>query len=295
MKISNYFLLILIALFAFNLNARAQCTQAIDDCGVLDLKIAPIIPNPICSGTSVSITPLITGSSYLSVQSYTLTATPPLTMIATGTGLPPSINVYPTITTTYNLSIEALGPNIVMDGDFSPMIIGGPCFASSYVYTSGASGSGAGPNPYLDRFPNKYTITTDLSTVTTPMAFALMGRPNMMAFNGDKAAPSVAWSEDLNVCGGQTYQFSFDYAAWTTGGGLSQPKLQVQIGPDIIIPAFYLNSTSWNTMTVIWNCPIGTSFTNITIADLTGADFSMISQSQIFHLEESKINQPRQL
>jgi hypothetical protein len=262
MKITNYFFLMIIALSAFNLNAKAQCTQPLDDCS-LGVTIPPLVQ---CPGSTYLFNPILEPGF-----SYTGEVWTPGSGPSWITGWSPASLVIPPGTApgvySYSLNVTGLGPEQIIDGDFSSTV--NPCgYTTDYTYTTGA---GTIPEPYLDPYGGYYSITDNITSVTTPGApFALLGEPHMLAINGFATGPSNVWAEKLTVCPGATYQFSFDYAAWTTGGGPAQPNIQVNIGSSYF-PALFVTSGTWTTQTYIWTAPAAPGPYTVQITDLTGA------------------------
>ncbi len=262
MKINNYFFLIIIALTAFNLNAKAQCTQPLDDCS-LGVTIPPLAQ---CPGSTYLFNPILEPGFSFTGEVWTPGSGPSWI-----TGWSPASLVIPPGTApgvySYSLNVTGLGPEQVIDGDFSSTVT--PCgYTTDYTYSTGA---GTISEPYIDPYGGYYSITDNITSVTTPGApFALLGEPHMLAINGFATGPSNVWAEKLTVCPGATYQFSFDYAAWTTGGGLAQPNIQVNIGSSYFT-SYFVTSGTWTTQTYTWTAPAAPGPYTIQITDLTGA------------------------
>lgn len=260
------YLPILIALSAVCAQSNAQCVSAADDCSNIQL-IMPSGPVNLCAGMSYTFTPTV---------NYPPICTPTNFLWSPTTGVTPSAGITPSLTTitptgvgtfTYNLTVNGLGPNIVMNGDFS---LGNMCFNTSYTLASP-----------VDPLPQTYNVAHDLLTILNPpwntyCSPGLTGSPNMMVVNGDiLVSHPIVWEEILNVCKGSQYTFSMNLASWSGPMPVSQePQIAVYINGSLITPAPTTNpftiptSCNWYNVTYSWVATSGTA--DIQIKDLDG-------------------------
>ncbi len=266
MKMNKLYTLLIISLMMISTQTNAQCYWVYDDCYPLLLDFAPFT-SPICAGSCVTLNPILDpGSSTTLIPHDFSWAASSGAVPAPGLGFPGATTVCPEVNTTYTLTVNSFGPNLMSNGDFS---LGTSCFTSAYFYTIGA---GTGADPFLDTYGDYYSVCSNISSVTSPSISPFTGAPNMLAFNGATDG-RVAYSQSVNVCPGtasssNTYQFTIDVASWTDAPSpIYKPKLQILINgiPQLtyMIPDF----DNWNHLSFTWSSGM-TSIALIEIKDL---------------------------
>ncbi|MGZ5286802.1 MAG: T9SS type B sorting domain-containing protein [Flavisolibacter sp.] len=180
---------------------------------------------------------------------------------------PAILNAYvkPTTNTTYTLTSQVSGANLVTNGDFSA---GNTAFTSDYTHsfpnaTEGQYWIGANPSSWNSAMNNCGDHTN--------------GSGNMMAVNGSPALGAKIWSQTFSVLPNTNYVFS----TWLQSlGNVNAANLQfsinnVNLGNSIIASA---NACEWKEFSSRWNSGSSTSAT-ITIINNNslagGNDFAL--------------------
>ena len=166
---------------------------------------------------------------------------------------------------TLATSAQAVGPNLIVNGDFES---GNTGFTSDYVFSPGNIQAGA-----------TYDLTsnpTNSHPAATTFGDHTSGVGQMMAINGATSAGLVVWAQSVQVTANTDYEFSGWVASWYF---ISPAQLQFSINGSPV-GTFTASSTSglWQQFTVVWNSGASTS-ANIEIIDLNtednGNDFSL--------------------
>lgn len=176
-------------------------------CVKVNLPVAPLL----CPGASFTFTPSVFVPPGFTIKNYAwsgTTVTP-----ASGTGVPPTTTITPPLPASpppcsvvpypYTLAISALGPNVVMNPDFSS---GNTDFCTQYSYN---------PTPSTLN-TTEYSVCSNANVIpgwgTTPPNFYghTTGTPgdNMLVAQGDANVNHV-WEQTVPVCPGEAYDFSF--------------------------------------------------------------------------------------
>jgi gliding motility-associated-like protein len=179
--------------------------------------------------------------------------------------VPASLDGYvkPTANTTYTLTSQVTGANLVVNPDFSS---GNSGFISDYEYA------------YPNTTEGQYWVGTDnWNTSLSNCSDHTSGSGNMMLVNGAPSPNARVWSETLNVVPNTNYNFS----VWLTSLGSTNPAdLQFWINGVNLGNTIHASNTTcqWNQFSSGWNS--GTSSTaTITIVNnntvINGNDFAL--------------------
>jgi gliding motility-associated-like protein len=210
-------------------------------------------------------------STLLCGQTYTLQANQGLDSYAWSTGSSQS-SITVSTSGTYSCFATDLGPEIVVNGDFSA---GNTGFTTGYTLgTGGFYGllSNAGTyaiNTSPNNVHNNFSVCSDHTTA---------GTGNMMIVNGANTAGTNVWCQTVNVSPNTNYQFS----TWAANA-LNDPnvaQLQFSINGTTLGTPFSTatNACTWNQFFEVWNSGANTSI-DICITNLNssggGNDFSI--------------------
>lgn len=273
MKRLHLFVVALMATCGMQLKTSAQmCPYPVDNCNSCVSINLP--PNPtICQGSSFAFN---LGSAIgvplgMTIGDWSWTP---------ATGVSPSSGIYPAtpglttftplVTTAYTLSVDALGPNLINDGDFSSFSTTTPCFYTDYNYYSGSSmytntqyGVTNNPNSLVTTF---FVSMGDHTTGTGPMFVA----------NGSTTVTTtpIVWEENrIPVCEGKTYVFSMWYAnVDPPGGGPETANLQIDINGTTYGLYTPTPSGVWLPIYITWTAPAGTIAADIKVLDVNTWD-----------------------
>ncbi|RYM34076.1 gliding motility-associated C-terminal domain-containing protein [Brumimicrobium glaciale] len=210
-------------------------------------------------------------STLLCGQTYTLQANQGLDSYAWSTGSSQS-SITVSTSGTYSCFATDLGPEIVVNGDFSA---GNTGFTTGY--TLGVPGGTYG----LLSNPGTYAITTSPSNAHNNFSSCpdhTTGTGNMMVVNGADIPGTNVWCQTVNVSPNTNYQFS----TWAANA-LNDPnvaQLQFSINGTTLGTPFSTatNACTWNQFFEVWNSGANTSI-DICITNLNssggGNDFSI--------------------
>lgn len=265
----------LMALSLMAVTSEAQmCPYPSDNCNTCVTINLP--PDPtICQGSSYTFnlwSCIVPSGMTISGWSWT-----PSTGVSPASGSYPSLPgttvLSPTTTTSYALTVTALGPNLINDGDFSTYYSFAPCFYTDYNYYAYSPSTAMTYN-------QQYAVGTNPNLFNSyffqSMGDHTTGTGNMLIVNGSTTvSPTpVVWEEDqVPVCPGQTYQFTMWYANIDpAGGGMETANLQVVIDGTTYGTYTPTASTTWYPVNISWTAPAGTSSISIKILDINTWD-----------------------
>ncbi len=182
----------------------------------------------ICEGDSVQLN--ATGG-------LTYSWSPATGLSATDTSSPIA---FPTVTTSYVVSIQATGINVIQNGDFSSGATG---FTSAYNLNTNLVPEG---NYFVDDDPsahhNNFSACDDHTT----------GTGDMLIVNGSGTPNTNVWCQTISITPNTDYAFS----TWVTSVHPSSPaRLQFYINGSLIGPVFTAPSTVcvWRQFFELWN------------------------------------------
>lgn len=183
--------------------------------------------------------------------------------------IPGSLNTYvkPSVTTSYVLSSELTGINLVANSNFS---LGNTGFNSDYIYSTSSNAEGqywigATPSAWQPNFANCSDHTS--------------GSGNMMVINGATVANKKIWSQIISVTPNTDYQFSL----WTSSLESASPAvLHFLINNADLGNSMQLSTTScqWKRYSVRWNSG------NNTIANIAILDSNLIASGNSFAIDD---------
>lgn len=183
--------------------------------------------------------------------------------------IPVSLNNYvnPSVTTSYVLTSELTGANLVSNNNFSLGNIG---FNSDYIYstTNSAEGQywiGTSPNTWQSYFANCGDHTS--------------GSGNMMVINGATVANKKIWSQSISIIPNTDYKFS----VWTSSLESASPAvLHSVINNADLGNSMQLSTTpcQWKRYSVRWNSG------NNTIANIAILDSNLIANGNSFAIDD---------
>jgi gliding motility-associated-like protein len=180
---------------------------------------------------------------------------------------PVTVNGYvkPLVPTTYTLTSQVIGSNLVTNPGFT---LGNTGFTSDYSFTNTNSAEG------------QYTVATNASLWNGGMSNCpdhTTSGGNMMVINGSPVANSKVWSQTIPVTPNTNYTFS----VWIASVHASNPaRLQFAINGTNLGNAINANGSTcqWNRFSADWNSG-NSSAATITIVNnntiLDGNDFSL--------------------
>jgi len=279
MKLFHFTLPLLLALGLQGFQAKGQSScgpfpnlDNCKDCISLSLSTTSVVA---CPGVAVPITPTLTIPTGFTVLSYTWTPTLVVLPTTTGPGAPPVASITPPtaiptppcglLDNYYTLNVTGLGPNIIMNGDFS---LGNTDFCSTFFYVP--PGTLSSPNPIAN--PD-YTVCDNAGDMTVtgvgpiPPFLPYPGDPNMFLIVPDPN-PTYFWQQVVTVCQGASYQFSFEVADLIPSAMLGQTYVTITdaSGATTTFPASAISTYNiWNLYTCNWTNPVGASFTFATV------------------------------
>lgn len=164
-------------------------------------------------------------------------------------------------TTTYYLTSQKKGTNLIVNGNFSA---GNSGFTSQYTYNAA---SGINPGVYtVSNNPVAWHPQMPACTDYTGTA----GNGNMMIVNGAQTANVRVWTQTVTVQPNTNYAFE----TWVQHMTSSNPaQLQFSINGVLIGPVFTANNTAciWNRFYSSWNS-----------GNSTSATIAMVNQNQVF-------------
>ncbi len=171
-------------------------------------------------------------------------------------------------TTTYYLTSEKKGTNLIVNGNFSA---GNSGFSSQYTYNAA---SGINPGVYtVSNNPVAWHPQMPACTDHTGAA----GNGNMMIVNGAQTANVNVWTQTVTVQPNTNYAFE----TWVQHMTSSNPaQLQFSINGVLIGPVFTANNTSciWDRFYSSWNSGNNTTATIAIVNQnevFTGNDFAL--------------------
>jgi gliding motility-associated-like protein len=164
-------------------------------------------------------------------------------------------------TTTYYLTSQKKGTNLIVNGNFSA---GNSGFTSQYTYNAA---SGINPGVYtVSNNPVAWHPQMPACTDHTGTA----GNGNMMIVNGAQTANVRVWTQTVTVQPNTNYAFE----TWVQHMTSSNPaQLQFSINGVLIGPVFTANNTAciWNRFYSSWNS-----------GNSTSATIAIVNQNQVF-------------
>lgn len=243
MRITSFKTLCLSVILAFNITIDAEASILNPDIFLSDISFdrnynnyfTPYTVDTICFGDTIQLNTAISGLSYQWSPSNTID----YPFIANPKAIP-------TQTTTYQLEVQAITNNLIVNGDFSA---GNTGFISNYTYNINLWGEATyyvGQNPFTYH-PN-FAPCTDHTT----------GTGNMMITNGAGIPNITIWKETVVVTPNTDYMFS----CWLTSVTPSDPaKLQFFVNGNQIGQIFQATpiNCNWNMFYNVWNSGTNTS------------------------------------
>ncbi len=173
--------------------------------------------------------------------------------------------VCPIVTTTYTVTSYSVGPNLIVNGNFTA---GNTGFSSSYTYAFPNTTQGeyyVGTNPQL------------WNGSVSPCGDHTSGVGNMMMVNGSPAPNTNVWCQTVNVSPNTDYLFS----TWVTPVyAVNLPTLQFSINGSPLSTPFTPNgpNCNWEEFFTTWNAGVNTT-ANICIVNqntnINGNDFGL--------------------
>lgn len=177
-----------------------------------------------------------------------------------GLSNPAIINPIATVSqnTTYYLTSQSYGNNLITNGDFSG---GNNNFTSSYSFSS----SGLPASVY---FVGKDPVSWNPGM--TPCSDHTSGNGNMMLVNGSEESDAIVWSQTIAVAKNTNYAFSTWLQTITT---INPAKLQFSINGIPLGSMINANNSSciWDRFYTLWNS-----------GDNTTAEISIINKNTSF-------------
>jgi len=171
----------------------------------------------------------------------------------------------PTVTTSYMVTIQATGINVILNGDFTG---GASGFTSDYNLDSNLQPEG---NYFVDTDPSAHHGSFSACVDHTS------GSGNMLIVNGSGTPGVNVWCQTINISQNTDYAFS----TWVTSVFATSPaELQFFINGSLIGPVFSAPSTVcvWNQFFTTWNSSSDTT-ANICIVNqntvFQGNDFAL--------------------
>ena len=258
MKNIKLVLFTLYAIGIFSSKTNAQCAfpgVAPDVCGSC-VHISLPFSVDLCAGSSYVVTPGIFLPPGFTIDAYGWSG-PGIITPASGTGIPGATTITPpiplpctTVGYPYSLSVSALGPNMIHNPDFN---LGNINFCSGYNFM---------PFPPPGLPVVNYTVGNNTGPIPGyfPPCTDHTGGGQMMILNGDPNM-DVAWQQSIDVCGGETYKFTY----WVTNFAnflypFNPANLHVNFidGLTTTSPFYTVTGTNfWQQVTVFWTAPPG--------------------------------------
>lgn len=229
---------------------------ASDDVTITVLNPTPIVVSPdvsICEGDCTTLT--VAGGDYFVWAPNADIADSSLT----------TQNVCPTVTTTYDVTSYTVGPNMIVNGDFSS---GNTGFNSSYTFTNPTNTAEAQYNV----IPNPATYNGAFSPCADHT-----GGGNMMVVNGSSVTGATVWCQTIPVSPNTDYMFS----AWLASVYPVNPAI-LEFSINGVPFGSTLNASgttcNWSEFFTTWNSGVTTTAT-ICITNLNtsvmGNDFAL--------------------
>ena len=153
--------------------------------------------------------------------------------------------VKPSISTTYTLTSEIAGDNLIVNSDFST---GNQDFLSSYQYTNVNTSNDqywVGSNPAS--WNSTYGACVDHSS----------GTGNMLMISPSTEPKKTIWSQSVNVLPNTNYRFSGWFQALAGASSSLEFSINgVRIGKEIVSTS---NSCEWKQFSALWNAGTNTN------------------------------------
>ncbi|MEM8907747.1 MAG: T9SS type A sorting domain-containing protein [Bacteroidota bacterium] len=213
-------------------------------CCELELSLAPEVE--VCEGGFVQLSPFVAGAS--GAVSYSWSP-------ATGLSDPniDTPNASPSSTTTYTLVIEdELG--CTATAEVTVVVVECPCdeLVVNGDFSAGNTGFTSGLPSVCDCQSGSYCVTTNAklkcnNSLWNPI-LAPGGSGNYLVVDGRNN--TTIWNQTVNVNGGLTYYFCFDYYPNVSGGGTPELTVEIVQGGSVIatLGATKGSSGSWQTI-----------------------------------------------
>lgn len=245
----------------YNVKLKVQYTSGCSDSLTKAIKINTIYENmlvlnedtAICLGDSVLLKTNTNISNYCwrSTGGYDTTS--------------PYLYVKPDTTTTYRLTSQVTGNNLILNSDFSN---GNSAFVSGYAYST------TGVNPGV------YNVGSNIISWNPAMATCVdhtSGSGNMMMINGADQSNIVVWSQTISVSPNTDYIFS----TWLQNiNSINSSQLQLSINGNFLGNIYKANNQSciWEKFFTTWNSGNNTTATISMLnmnQQIVGNDFAL--------------------
>lgn len=246
------------------LPAAAQCPAPPGHCECLTVTMPP--DTTICPGTTYShdFTPDILVPPGCTIDDWSWSSAASV-MPSTGSwpATPGVASFTPTASTTYTLTLNAFGPNMINNGDFS---MGTSCFTTAYLpYTGPPGAMVAAPGTYkvapdINPYFSAFSFTDHSHTI--PGTFAPY---NMLMVDGSMTSNTLLWQETgIPVCADTKYEFSFWLANITSGNAAN---IRVVINGVTFGPFSASGLLSWERQSLLYTVPSGATTVDIQVYD----------------------------
>lgn len=244
----------LIMLVFFSKRLSAQCIYPSDFCTCVELTMPP--DAIICPGSTYShdFTSNITIPPGCSIDDWDWSPSAGVTPASGTFSTPGLINFTPSTPGSYTLTLNAFGPNVLANGDFSS---GASCFTTAYTpYSGGAMAS----------LPGTYAIDVDIVPYFITSSFLDHSRTmpgtsspfNMMMVDGSASPGTLLWEQsNITTCSDVDYEFSFWLANVVYGGTTNNAKIRVVINGVPYGPFSATGFRAWERQSLIYHSPPG--------------------------------------
>lgn len=249
MKGNHLFAIMLFMLGCFSTRLSA-CIYPTDFCTCVELTMPPDVI--ICPGSTYihDFTSHVTIPPGCSIDDWHWSPGTDVSP-ASGTFSTPGLtNFTPSTPGTYTLTLNAFGPNVLANGDFS---LGASCFSTAYVPYSGGGAMSSLPGTYaIDVDAAPYFLSSSFldHSSTTPA--------NMMMVDGSLTAGTLLWEQsNITTCPDVDYEFSFWLANVVYGGTTNNAKIRVVINGVSYGPFSATGFLAWERQSLIYHSPPG--------------------------------------
>lgn len=254
--------LVLLLVLAKAINTAAQCPYPSLPCECVTINLPP--DPTICPGATYvhDFTPDIIVPPGVTVLDWTWSASTIGSTITPSSGtlpLPGPTTFSSPWSTIYTLTVNAIGPNILNDADFSSALSGTPCFNTAYTPYSGYMMGMVDGTYTIDVDPAPYSpgLFGSFPDHTSTLPGPPPGPYNMFIAHGHPGL--LVWEEtDVPVCPDQDYAFSFWLANVTSDGGSFDAQLRVVINGVSFGPFSATGIGVWQLQSMVYHSsPLG--------------------------------------